>query len=135
MRRIGALLGAGGVLVALAATPAACVRAGDEGFAALSQSTFEALLHQSFYINSEKGIVVLDLVEVREREKSSKDPARKGAAATGEFSIVLVGPVEPVLPAAMYRLEHRLGNLNLFLEPAGMDSAGMRYSALFRLLR
>jgi hypothetical protein len=59
---------------------------------------------------------------------------RAGApeAARAPFSIVFLGPREPVLPQRIYRLEHeQLGTLDLFLVPIGRDDAGVRYEAVF----
>ena len=42
------------------------------------------------------------------------------------------GPLEPVLPQAIYDLEHdALGHLDLFLVPIGPSQGGMRYQASF----
>ena len=59
-----------------------------------------------------------------------------GAAAAGgvrvPFGLVFRGPLEPVLPQGIHRLEHEtLGALDLFLVPIGPDEAGMRYEAVF----
>lgn len=48
------------------------------------------------------------------------------------FSVVFRGPAEPLLPQAIYRLEHdRLGTLDLFLVPLGPSADGMSYEAVF----
>jgi len=48
------------------------------------------------------------------------------------FSLVLRGPVTPVLPQAIYPLRHpRLGLIELFLVPVGQDAQATRYEALF----
>lgn len=48
------------------------------------------------------------------------------------FSLILIGPMRPVLQQAIYPLEHPvLGVLNLFLVPIGPDKRGMRYEAAF----
>jgi hypothetical protein len=145
MKRIRALLLGAGGLLSIAALPAANIKAddtnlgnaGEAGLAAgPSQAKFEALLHQSFYINSEHGVVILDLVEVQEPEKQAEGSARKEGRATKQFTITFVGPARPALPAAIYRLEHRLaGNADVYLEPIGIDGPGWRYRASFTVLR
>lgn len=56
------------------------------------------------------------------------------------FAVLFHGPIEPVLPQGIYRLEHeRLGVLELFIVPVGPDEpsgpasqpAAMRYEAVF----
>lgn len=56
------------------------------------------------------------------------------------FSVLFHGPLQPVQPQGMYRLEHeRLGALDLFIVPVGPDEptepgakpTAMRYEAVF----
>lgn len=54
------------------------------------------------------------------------------------FSLILVGPLRPILPQAIYPLEHAvLGRLEIFLVPigpgglGGPGERGMRYEAAF----
>ena len=123
-------LGAG-VLFAVAALQTPDVAAGT-----LSEADFEALLNQSFYVNTDHGVVILDLVEVQEQNNEAKGPARKEQRTTKQFSITFVGPTQPALPPAIYRLEHRsAGNADLFLEDAGVDGSARRYRARFTVLR
>ena len=87
---------------------------------------FEALLNQSFYVNTDHGVVILDLVDAQEKTRKPK----------GQFSLTFVGPTEPALPPAMYRPEHRsLGNSDIDLEDAGIDGSARRYRARFTVLR
>jgi hypothetical protein len=59
---------------------------------------------------------------------------RLGQAASGRepFSIVFLGPHEPVLPQRIYPLTHdALGRLEIFLVPVAQDADGTRYEAIF----
>ena len=48
------------------------------------------------------------------------------------FSILFRGPLTPVCPQRIYRLEHEsMGNLDLFLVPIGPRDGGMVYEAIF----
>jgi hypothetical protein len=48
------------------------------------------------------------------------------------FSLLFVGPPDPVLPQATYLLGHpALGELPIFLVPVGRDADGARYEAVF----
>jgi|ERR1700683_2151163 hypothetical protein len=48
------------------------------------------------------------------------------------FSVLFHGPIQPVLPQAIYRLENeRLGALELFIVPLGPEQDAMRYEAVF----
>ncbi|WP_022927744.1 DUF6916 family protein [Patulibacter americanus] len=58
------------------------------------------------------------------------------AATTGAprepFSLLFVGPADPMLPQATYLLTHpELGELPVFLVPVGRDADGARYEAVF----
>jgi hypothetical protein len=62
--------------------------------------------------------------------------ASPSATFRAPFSVLFHGPMEPILPQAIYRLEHdEFGSIDLFLVPVGPDpSAGpaaMRYEAVF----
>ena len=90
----------------------------------LTKESFLPRLNQSFRLTSVEPPLELRLVEVE---------ARWGKGPTREpFSLVFVGPADPVLPQRIYRLEHdELGALELFLVPVGRDAAGTRYEAAF----
>jgi hypothetical protein len=48
------------------------------------------------------------------------------------FSLVFLGPPEPVLPQRIYPLAHdELGDRELFLVPIAQDADGTRYEAVF----
>lgn len=48
------------------------------------------------------------------------------------FSLVFRGPRQPILPQAIYPLDHPvLGRLEIFLVPIGYDDRGLRYEAVF----
>lgn len=73
----------------------------------------------------------LELFEIARYEENPDFAARKEP-----FSLLFAGPPRPVLPQAIYPLEHpALGRLELFLVPIGPDPrgkrSGMRYEAAF----
>jgi hypothetical protein len=83
--------------------------------------TFRPLLNERFELVAEDGRVDLELVDVTES-------ATPGAERHAQFSIVFSGPPEPILPQAIYRLEHpELGAFDLFLVPIAAGS----YEAVF----
>lgn len=60
------------------------------------------------------------------------DPLGQAVRDGGAFSLVFLGPAEPVLPQRIYRLDHpATGALELFLVPVGAADTGMRYEAVF----
>lgn len=76
-------------------------------------------------------------VELADVTQSAVSPA---AAFRAPFAVLFHGPLEPVLPQGIYRLEHeRLGVLDLFMVPVGPDEpsdpgerpTAMRYEAVF----
>ncbi|HXG95059.1 MAG TPA: hypothetical protein VNN73_22150 [Blastocatellia bacterium] len=48
-----------------------------------------------------------------------------------QFSLVFVGRINGAIEQRIYRLEHeKLGQLDLFLVPIGMDKNGVQYEAI-----
>lgn len=48
------------------------------------------------------------------------------------FSLLFLGPLQPILPQRIYRLSHDgLGELDIFLVPIGPQADGMGYEAVF----
>ena len=83
--------------------------------------TFRPLLNERFELSSKDGGVDLELVDVTES-------AAPGAERRAQFSIVFSGPADPILPQAIYRLEHpELGAFDIFLVPIAAGS----YEAVF----
>lgn len=82
-------------------------------------------------------------VELAEVTEAAKVTEASGAPADGPrrpFSVLFHGPIEPVLPQRVYRLEHDdLGQLELFIVPVGPTEpsgpgarpTAMRYEAVF----
>jgi hypothetical protein len=74
-------------------------------------------------------------IEVELAEVTGHGDSRTGGFRA-PFSVEFHGPLSPVLPQCIYRLENeRLGPLELFIVPLGPDSAVaptlMRYEAVF----
>ena len=129
MYRLRALVFGAGTFLAVAS-------AMDVSANGLNGADFEALLNQSFYVNTDRGVVILDLVDVQEQNKDAKAPARKDLRTTKQFSLTFVGPAQPALPPAIYRLEHRsVGDADIYLEDAGIEGSARRYRARFTVLR
>jgi hypothetical protein len=60
-------------------------------------------------------------------------PGGRGQPARREpFSVIFRGPLTPVLPQRIYRIEHdTIGTFDLFIVPVGSDAGGMQYEAVF----
>jgi hypothetical protein len=92
----------------------------------LSHSSFEEQLDTPFRVHfgGEAPLEVV-LYQVRLHEPH-------GGPRTQPFSIYFRGPRQPVLPQAIYRMEHdRMGTMDLFIVPIGPDGQGMGYEAVF----
>lgn len=73
----------------------------------------------------------LELFEIARYEENPDFAARKEP-----FSLLFLGPASPLMPQAIYPLEHpALGRMEIFLVPIGPDPrgnrSGMRYEAAF----
>jgi hypothetical protein len=94
----------------------------------LTGSYFRRHVGSSFRLRADD-VVDVELIEVDEVAVGSGAPPQ---TARAPFSIVFLGPREPVLPQRIYRLEHdELGTLDLFLVPIARGDAGVRYEAVF----
>jgi hypothetical protein len=91
--------------------------------ASLTVATFADRVGEQFTLEDQPDSYPLVLTECE----------RHGASLTREaFSLMFLGPVEPVLPQQIYPLRHeQLGVLELFLVPLGCDASGTRYEAVF----
>jgi hypothetical protein len=73
----------------------------------------------------------LELFEINRYEENPDFAPRKEP-----FSVIFLGPTRPILPQAIYPVEHpAFGRLEIFLVPIGPDpmkkQSGMRYEAAF----
>lgn len=98
---------------------------GEVDLAAVSSSTFRALLGQHF----REMVTPLSLTLV------AVEPLPSSGAGLGRaepFALVFSGPPQPVLAQGLCTLDHpALGRLNLFLVPMQPDAHGARYEAVF----
>ena len=62
----------------------------------------------------------------------SAAPAGEQPGGRAPFGLIFLGPPQPLLAQAIYRLTHaQLGALEIFLVPLGQDQAGTTYQAIF----
>jgi hypothetical protein len=94
----------------------------------LTASHFQRHIGSRFRLHADD-VFEVEVSEVNERG------GRSGATPESRrtpFSVVFLGPRDPVLPQRIYRLDHEeLGTLDLFLVPIGRDEEGVRYEAVF----
>src|SRR5262249_14892857 len=91
-----------------------------KSFAENLHSVFRMLLPEGASLN-------LELIEVAEQNNSPQ---------LEQFSVTFRGPLTPVCPQQIYKLEHeRLGTMELFLVPLGPEKEGMLYQSCFNRLR
>ena len=89
--------------------------------------TFAGRVRERFRLDLDPdGTVDLELVEVTQLGPAADSSTR------APFSLVFLGPTEPLLPQRIYPFEHgELGAFELFLVPIGLDTQGARYEAVF----
>ena len=89
--------------------------------------TFSPLVGGAFRVQLDGAPPVeLELTSV---ERHDPNP---GGARDEPFSLFFVGPVEPILPQAIYRFEHdALGEPEIFIVPIARDERGTTYEAVF----
>jgi uncharacterized protein DUF6916 len=94
----------------------------------LTSASFEAHLGSPFHIHYGAAAPLEAVLQGVRRHEPHPGPRAE------PFSVYFRGPRQPVLPQAIYRLEHPvLGTLDLFLVPIGPDpkEGGMVYEAVF----
>ena len=94
----------------------------------LQKATFEPHLNTRFRIHlPDEQILDAELIEVKGLGGDTPPSATRAP-----FSILFLGPVEPVLVQGIYRIEHdELAPMELFLVPVGPGETGMNYEAVF----
>lgn len=93
----------------------------------LNSKVFREQLHTQFKVHTGPQPVLLELVEVTERDDSPKIEF---------FNLHFLGPVHPLLAQQTHRLEHeRLGTFEIFFTPISADSQGTVYEAIFHRFR
>lgn len=98
----------------------------------VTADTFRPLVGTAFRIGVDDSSSVEAELEAVEPGGAQAADAARAAGRREPFSLVFRGPVEPVLPQRIYRLEHpELGELELFLVPVAQDADGTRYEAVF----
>ncbi|HZS29129.1 MAG TPA: hypothetical protein VFB76_18020 [Candidatus Angelobacter sp.] len=93
----------------------------------LNGKVFREQLHTQFKVHTGPQPVLLELVEVKERNDSP---------TIEFFSLHFLGPVQPLLPQQTHRLEHeRLGTFEIFFTPISADGKGTIYESIFHRFR
>jgi hypothetical protein len=95
----------------------------------LTVADFSQYIDQKFSAHIEGNEPMeLVLTEATEMGAAPQDPQYRQA-----FSVVFVGPAQPILPQRIYRVEHEdMGALDLFLVPLGPNRDGrIRYETVF----
>jgi len=93
----------------------------------LNLSSFSEHLNTKFRIRPDESTVLETELIVAEDLGSTPRQER--------FSLIFRGPLQPLLPQRVYRIEHDvMGNFELFLVPIGAEEDGISYEAVFNRL-
>jgi hypothetical protein len=97
----------------------------------LTADSFAPAVGDTFVLDADDaGRLDLELLESRLHEADA--PPRDPSGGRAPFSLLFRGPVEPILPQRIYRLEHHsLGAMEIFIVPIGQDATGTTYEAVF----
>jgi hypothetical protein len=97
----------------------------------LTVDDFRGAVGTSFAVDAGgAGRLELKLLEARMIEPGA--PAVDESGRRSPFALDLRGPVDPILPQSIYRLEHaELEALEIFIVPVGRTEAGTDYEAIF----
>ena len=98
---------------------------------AFTIGTFAAHLGETFALRLDSA-TTLDLELIAATALSEATASGRPSQRRTPFSIVFRGPLQPILPQRIYRMEHAaIGTFELFLVPVGPGERGMRYEAIF----
>ncbi len=95
----------------------------------LAVKSFSQRINQKFLVHIEgRDSLELELIEAVEMGAAPQNLQHRQT-----FSVLFVGPSQPMLPQRIYQVEHAdIGTLGIFLVPLGPDRAGgMQYEAVF----
>ena len=97
----------------------------------LTAETFAPLVGDTFLLDADDaGRLDLELVESRVHHAEA--PAGESSGARAPFSLLFLGPADPVLPQRIYHLEHEsTGPLEIFIVPVARHATGTTYEAVF----
>jgi hypothetical protein len=93
--------------------------------------TFAGRIGERFQISAEPGELAAELVDATALTSMSGQPLETPGKRRA-FSLVFLGPQEPILPQGIYGFEHQeLGAFEIFVVPIDRDESGVRYEAVF----
>ena len=91
----------------------------------VSWEVFADQLNQTFRIRGDFGQIESTLIDCKKLVQHYEE-------GRVPFSIVLRGPMEPLLTQNIYKVEKQgMEPMDLFLVPIGPDKTGMQYEAVF----
>lgn len=89
---------------------------------------FAGRIGQQFRLRASADTVMqVELIEAKVLGSAAADPSLRKP-----FSILFRGPMTPVWPQRIYRVEHdAMESFDLFVVPVGPKNGGMEYEAIF----
>ena len=98
----------------------------------LEKTVFSDFLNDRFQVQiKDTESFDFTLVEV-ESLKSHGSSKKSVQVRTKPFSLIFIGPSQPIFKQRIYHLIHpRLGSMDMFLVPVGETEAGIEYQAVF----
>jgi hypothetical protein len=97
----------------------------------LTAENFAPAVGETFALDGgDAGRLELRLLESRLHHPDA--PAADESGTRAPFSLLFLGPADPILPQRIYRLEHEsVGPVEIFIVPVGRDETGTTYEAVF----
>ena len=94
----------------------------------LTSTDFSAHLNQPFMLELESLPPIL--LQLRAVQKLDTNEQKPRAYQQGPFAVVFNGPLRPILPQQVYRVQHpTMGQLHLLFTPIGPNGSSMQYKA------
>lgn len=93
----------------------------------LTRQTFDPLVNQPFQVTLDPEPLSINLMECKSLGKG-----RKAEGEREPFSVVFLGPGQPILNQQIYTVSHpSIGAIEIFLVPLGPGKSGLKYEAIF----
>ncbi|WP_017328068.1 hypothetical protein [Synechococcus sp. PCC 7336] len=99
----------------------------------LTREDFSDCLKEKFSLAlDDRPPLEFELIDVSDLPSRPTSGGSSANLRSQPFSLLFLGPSEPLLDQQIYRLQHdRIGAADIFLVPVGADAEGVEYEAVF----
>ncbi len=99
----------------------------------VTKDTFSGCLGEKFHVHVAAAVLDMELVDVNELVVAvGRQRVKLSSSGPRPFSVLFQGPQAPLLPQAIYKVEHEaVGILDIFIVPIGLEQGVAMYEGVF----